>query len=46
MRKSKDKEYKSEEEIEDEKLLKRVLFIYIPLFGIVFGTIFGLLMVY
>lgn len=40
----KNTEPKSQEEIDDEKMLRRVFFIYIPLFGVVFGSLFGVLL--
>ena len=43
-KKDKEKEPKTQEEIEDEKLLRLVFFIIIPSVGITFGIIFGLLL--
>ena len=43
-KKDKEKEPKTQEEIEDEKMLRLVFFVLIPSVGIIFGIIFGLLL--
>lgn len=44
-KKDKEKKPKTQEEIEDEKMLRLVFFVIIPSVGITFGIIFGLLLI-